>query len=393
MAHSVFGDLGQLVECLSLSRDGAFGIGANHFVSSFRSACWMRALPLRYRITAEGVLKTAIMSIRIIDFINDRVPWRNAVSSAVLERRDMRYQLNRMHQLRGFCYAAHNKSITRAAEQLGLSQPSVSLQIQSLEQELATQLFERRGPRIRLTREGEILLELARPLVDGLEGLDEAFATRRDSVTRGSVSIAAGGSTLQYLLPPYVKAFVREHPQIDLRLHNVTGKAGLALLRDGEVDFAVGPMLDTPSDILFHPVMTYDPMLITAPDHPLARRKRITLKDIAKYPLILPPRSQSTYRFVEMVFAEHSLRHEVKLEVGGYDVIVTYVEMGLGISVVMSHCLTGKERLYTAPLGRYFPRRTYGLVFRRGRVLSPAARLFVETSFADVDYPNKQQRG
>lgn len=297
----------------------------------------------------------------------------------------MRYQLNRMQQLRGFYYSARAKSITKAAERLGLSQPSVSLQIQALEQELGTQLFERRGPRIRLTRDGEILLELARPLVEGLEGLDEAFVSQRDSVTHGSVSIAAGGSTLQYILPPYVKTFVRKHPQIDLRLHNVTGKAGLALLRASEVDFAVGPMLDTPSDILFYPVMTYDPMLITARDHPLAARKRISLKDIAKYPLILPPRSQSTFRFVEMVFAEHALQHEVKLEVGGYDVIVTYVEMGLGISIVMSHCLTGREKLHTAPLGRYFPRRSYGLVLRKGRLLSPAASLFVQTSFPDID--------
>lgn len=297
----------------------------------------------------------------------------------------MRYQQNQLQQLRGFVYAARAKSITKAAAQLDLSQPSVSLQIQALEQELGTQLFERRGPRIRLTREGEILLELARPLVDGLEGLDEAFRTQRDSVTHGAVSIAAGGSTLQYILPPYVKTFVREHPQIDLRLHNVTGKAGLELLRSCEVDFAVGPMLDTPSDIRFYPIMTYDPVLITAQDHPLARRKRITLKDIAEFPLILPPRSQSTFRFVEMVFAEHSLQHEVKLEVGGYDVIVTYVELGLGISIVMNHCLTGKEKLHTVALGKYFPSRSYGLVIRKGRALSPAARLFVETSFPNID--------
>ena len=178
---------------------------------------------------------------------------------------------------------------------------------------------------------------------------------------------------------------MRKHPQIDLRFHNTTGKAGLALLRASEVDFAVGPMLDTPSDILFFPIVTHDPVLITAPDHPLAQRKRITLKDIAKHPLILPPRSQSTFRFVEMVFAEHSLQHDVKLEVGGYDVIVTYVELGLGISIVMSHCLTGKEKLHTSPLGRYFPRRSYGLVLCKGRALSPAARLFVETSFPDID--------
>ena len=296
----------------------------------------------------------------------------------------MRYQNNRWQQLQGFVYAARARSISRAAAELSLSQPSVSLQIQALEHELGVPLFHRRGPKIALTADGEAFLELARPLVDGLETIADDFHARRDTLVRGTVNIAAGGSTIQYILPPYVQAFAAEHPGIDVRLHNVTGKAGLARLREGDADLAVGPMLDTPPDIVFHPMVTYDPMLITALDHPLAHRKRIALKDIARYPLILPPRTQSTFRFVEMVFAEHSLEHEVSLEVGGYDVIKTYVKMGLGISIVMSHCLVAGDDLYTAPARRWFPRRTYGLVLRKGRTLSPAARMFAETMCPQV---------
>jgi DNA-binding transcriptional LysR family regulator len=290
-----------------------------------------------------------------------------------------RYRQNRLQQLRGFCYAARTKSISKAAEKLGLSQPSVSLQIKALEQELGTQLFTRRGPRIELTHDGQRLMELARPLVDAIDGLDESFAALRDSAERGTVNVAAGGSTIQYLLPPFVEKYTREYPQVDVRLHNVTGKAGLALLREGDVDFAVGPMLDTPPDIQFYPLVTYEPMLITRRDHPLASQSRVTLKDIAKYPLILPPKNQSTYRVVEMVFAQHSLEYDVKLEVGGYDVIKKYVELGLGISIVMSHCLTGADHLHSVPLGRWFPKRTYGVVLRKGAALSPAAGRFVET--------------
>jgi DNA-binding transcriptional LysR family regulator len=262
---------------------------------------------------------------------------------------------------------------------LQLSQPSVSLQIKALETELGARLFERRGPRIELTHDGQRLLELAKPLVDALDRLDETFSSVREAGDRGTVSIAAGGSTIQYLLPPFVEQFTREFPLVDLRLHNVTGKAGLALLRDGEVDFAVGPMFDTPSDIQIHPLVTYEPMLITRRDHPLAAKSRVTLKDIARYPLILPPKSLSTHSVVESVFAEHRLDHDVKLEVGGYDVIKKYVELGLGISIVMSHCLSGADHLHSKSLGRYFPKRTYGVVLRKGVVLSPAADRFVET--------------
>jgi DNA-binding transcriptional LysR family regulator len=236
-------------------------------------------------------------------------------------------------------------------------------------------------------------VELARPLVEGIDSLAVDFAERRDSPAHGSVSIAAGGSTLQYILPPFIEGFVHDHPLLDVRLHNVTGKTGLALLRAGEVDLAVGPMLDTPHDILFHPIVTYEPMLITSPDHPLATRKRISLKHIAQYPLILPPRDQSTYRLVEMVFAEHSLQHEVKLEVGGYEVIKTYVKLGLGISIVMSHCLTGEEELHTAPVRRWFPQRSYGLVLRKGRPLSPATQCFVQSMCPDFKLTSRQQEG
>jgi DNA-binding transcriptional LysR family regulator len=289
-----------------------------------------------------------------------------------------RYKQNRLQQLRGFCYAARSRSISKAAQKMGLSQPSVSLQIKALERELGAQLFSRRGPRIELTHDGQRLMELARPLVEAIDGLDESFAALRDSAERGTVNVAAGGSTIQYLLPPFVEKYTREYPQVDVRLHNVTGKAGLALLREGDVDFAVGPMFDTPADIQFHPLVTYEPMLITRPDHPLASQARVTLRDIAKYPLILPPKNQSTYRVVEMVFGQHSLEYDVKLEVGGYDVIKKYVELGLGISIVMSHCLTGADHLHSVPLGRWFPKRTYGVVLRKGAALSPAAERFVE---------------
>lgn len=289
------------------------------------------------------------------------------------------YKQNRLQQLRGFCYAARHHSFSKAAELLYLSQPSVSLQIKALEREMGAELFERRGPTIRLTHDGEQLLELAKPLVDGIDHLEDAFEARRDSVDRGVVNIAAGGSTIQYILPPYVERFMHLYPQVDIRLHNVTGKGGLVKLREGEVDFAVGPMFDAPLDLTFQPVVTQEPMLITSLDHPLARRKRITLKDVCKYPLILPPKEQSTYRFVEMVFNDHALEYDVKLEVGGYDVIKQYVRMGLGISIVMSHCLGDDDRLHAVPMGRYFPKRPYGVVLRKGRELSPAAEQFVGT--------------
>jgi DNA-binding transcriptional LysR family regulator len=288
-----------------------------------------------------------------------------------------RYKQNRLQQLRGFYHAARVKSISKAAEKMGLSQPSVSLQIKALERELGVQLFDRCGPRIQLTYDGERLLELARPMVEAFDHLEHDFAQLRESSERGQVDIAAGGSTIQYLLPSFVQAYVKRYPQVDVRLHNVTGKAGLALLRSGDVDFAVGPLLDMPADIVFHPLVTYEPMLITRRDHPLAKLKRVTLKHIAQYPLILPPKEQSTYREVERVLNVHSLEYHIKLEIGGYDIIKKYVELGLGISIVMSHCLSSSDKIHAVPLRRWFRKRAYGVVQRKGRSASPPAEQFI----------------
>lgn len=292
--------------------------------------------------------------------------------------RDARYKQSRLLQLRGFCYAAASGSISKAADRLFLTQPSVSLQIQALEREFKTTLFERRGPRIKLTPDGELLYELAMPLIDQIDRLPEEFRARRGDIDLGRIDLAAGWSTILYVLPQYVEAFREAHPKVELKLHNVTGAEGLASLRAGHVDFAVGPLLEIPDDIEFYPIVSYEPLLITAPSHPLARTEKITLKKISRYPFILPPRHLSTWSTVDTVFKKHGLPYNVAMEVGGWEVIKKYVELGLGISVVMSICITGSEKLSIIPASEWFPHRTYGVVLRKGKLLSPQARRFIE---------------
>jgi DNA-binding transcriptional LysR family regulator len=253
------------------------------------------------------------------------------------------------------------------------------LQVQSLERDLHTTLFERRGPKIELTFEGQLLYELARPLVEGLTALDGEFEARRNNVEQGKLAIAAGESTIHYVLPRAVKQFSSEHPGIALTLNNVTGQQGLQQLRERQVDFCVGPILDTPADIAFEPVVAFDPVLIAEVGHPLSKLRKVSLRDISRYPLILPPRHLSTWRQVEMVFLQHRLPYEVRLEMGGWEVIKRYVELGMGVSIVMSVCLTGSERLEVIPVNRYFPKRVYGIVKLNTRQLSPQARDFIAT--------------
>jgi DNA-binding transcriptional LysR family regulator len=288
-----------------------------------------------------------------------------------------RYKQNRFQQLRGFCYAASCGSVSQAAKRMCLSQPAVSQQIQGLEDELDVTLFARRGSRIQLTHDGELLFELARSLIEELEHLDEEFHQRRSEVNQGHIEVAAGLSTILYFLPRHVESFRRAHPKIEVRLQQVTGLEGLERLRAGLVDLAVGPLMQVPDDIEFHPVVSYDPVVITCLGHPLAHIQKLTLPEISRYPLILPPRNLSTWPMVDSTFKNHGLPYRVAMEVGGWEAIKKYVELGLGISIIISIGITGKEKLEVIPAGEFFPRRPYGVVLRKGRVPSPQAKCFV----------------
>ncbi|MBD8897867.1 LysR family transcriptional regulator [Rhodanobacter sp. DHG33] len=310
------------------------------------------------------------------------------------------YKGNRHKQLRAFVATVKLGTLSRAAEALYLSQPSVSLQLQALERELGVALLERRRRRINLTDAGEALYELARPLVEGWDNLDRDFQAKVQGLTAGRLTIAAGTSTIQYLLPELVRRYRERYPAVHLQLANVTGKDGMAMLREDKADLAVGSMLDVPHDIAWAPVRQYDPMLILPPGHPLAEKEELALADLSPYGLILPPQRLSTYRLVDLVFQQNQVPYHVAIEVGGWDVIKEYVAMGLGISIVTGICITDadRERLVVRNMQRWFPQRSYGVVMRKGKFLSAEARAFIDLirpgllTHRDYDEPGHSER-
>ena len=138
-------------------------------------------------------------------------------------------------------------------------------------------------------------------------------------------------------------------------------------------------MLEIPDDILYRPSIFYSSTLITAKGHPLSKKKRITLEDISEYGLILPPRHLATWRMLEMVFNQHGLVFNVSLEAGGWEIIKKYVALDMGISIVTGVCLTDNDDLFQYRLDEYMPRRSYGVVVRRGKFISPQGQAFIDT--------------
>jgi DNA-binding transcriptional LysR family regulator len=303
------------------------------------------------------------------------------------------YKSDRLKPLRAFCQTVRLGSVSRAADALFVSQPAVTQQLQALERELGVVLFERSGRRLSPSREGQLLYEMAQPLVESLDGLEASFRDKVRGLDAGELHVAANSSTILYLLPKIVEAFRTRHPAVRLTLHNAISADGTDLLREDAVDLAVGSMLDVPADLSYAPVYRFEQRLITPPDHPLASKPRLSLEDLSPYPLILPPRRQVTYRLVDLVFQQARVPYTVALEVGGWEVIKQYVAMGMGISIVTSICLTDADRdkLATRSLKEWFPTRSYGVVVRKGKYLSPQARAFIELIQPDLFAPRSYE--
>lgn len=287
---------------------------------------------------------------------------------------------NLLKELRAFCITHQEGNMSKASEVLFASQPTISLQIKKLESELNVKLFERRGPKLKITTEGEILYNIACPLVQGVDHIKDNFQAQYGDLTSGELAIAAEESTLLYTLPGPINTFVSQYPGIRLRLANVTGRDGRELLKADEVDFTVSSMLDVPEHLEYTPFVSYPPVLIGPKDHPLTRLEKVTIQDIGKYGLVLPPSHFSSWRLIKMVFALNGINYRVALEAGGWEVVKRYVKMGLGVSIGTTICMTeaDRENLATIPLDEYFPNRKYGVVTRKGKLLSSPAQRFIE---------------
>jgi DNA-binding transcriptional LysR family regulator len=296
------------------------------------------------------------------------------------------YKSDRLKPLRAFCQTVRLGSVSRASEALYVSQPAITLQLQALERELGVGLFERSGRRLTPTREGQLLYELAQPLVESLDGLGGSFREKVRGLDAGELNIAANSSTILYLLPKIVEHFRSQHPEVRLTLHNAVSADGTDLLRSDAVDLAVGSMLDVPQDLSYEPVYRFEPLLIAPPEHPLIKQRTLKLEDLSPYGLILPPKRLVTYRLVDLVFQQNRVPYTVALEVGGWEVIKQYVAMGMGISIITSICLTDadRDRLAARSLSQWFPARSYGVVVRKGKYLSPQARAFIELIQPDL---------
>lgn len=285
--------------------------------------------------------------------------------------------------LRAFAQVARLGSVSRAAEALGLSQPAVSLQLQALAREHGVVLLERSGRRLVPTAAGEALLGLARPLVDGIDGLGIALKARLQAQAPTALSVAAGSVALRRLLPPLAEGW----PAATLSCRNAGGTAALELLRDGSVALAIGSWLDLPGDIEFLPLLHSPACLVVPASHPLARLERPAPSDLAGHALVLPAGRRTTRQLVDLPYGRLGLPLVVGGEAGDWEAVMQLVALGQGITISNRLAVErGQDaRVASRPLPDVFPARPYGIAIRRGRTPGDLARRFIDALRGAVD--------
>jgi LysR family cys regulon transcriptional activator len=239
-------------------------------------------------------------------------------------------QLRYIHEV-----ARNNLNLSQAAEVLFTSQPGISKQIKSLEDELGVQIFVRHGKRvIAVTEPGKVILRIAERVLQDVASLKQASEefTREDV---GSLTIATTHTQARYALPPVIKRFRDRYPKVKLSLHQGNPTQISELTTSGEADFAIATeAIEHYDELVMLPCYEWNRCVLTPPSHPLLKAKKLTLEDMARYPIITYDFAFTGRSKINDAFAKRGLSPNVVLTAIDSDVIKTYVELGLGIGIV-----------------------------------------------------------
>ena len=242
----------------------------------------------------------------------------------------------KLQQLRYICEVArHNLNLSNAAEALFTSQPGISKQVRSLEEELGVDIFVRHGKRVvAVTEPGKAILEIAQRMLKDAENLrqvGEEF-TEEDN---GHLTIATTHTQARYALPHVIQRFTKRYPGVRLSLRQGSPTQISELVTSGEADIAIATeAIELYEDLVMLPCYEWNRCVLVPPGHPLLKAKRLTLEAMASFPIITYDFAFTGRSRMNQAFADKGLTPNVVLTAIDADVIKTYVELGLGIGIV-----------------------------------------------------------
>ncbi len=278
-----------------------------------------------------------------------------------------------LQQLRYVSEVAHrNLNVSEAAEALHTSQPGVSKQIRSLEDELGVAIFVRQGRRFTaITDAGrEIVATIDRALAEiaNLKSVGDEFAHR----DVGTLAVGVTHTQARYALPPIVTAFKKRFPRVKLKLLQGNPHQLARMVLAGEADIAIATeALDDYREFVTVPCYQWHHCVVVQHGHPLAKVKPLTLEAIAAYPIVTYDPTFAGRTAIDRTFAARHLAPEIVLTALDSDVIKSYVSLGLGVGIISSRAFRrGKdEGLQALDCEHLFPVQTTRLAYKRGAYL------------------------
>ncbi|MBI3900495.1 MAG: LysR family transcriptional regulator [Gammaproteobacteria bacterium] len=240
-------------------------------------------------------------------------------------------------QLAIFSSVAANRSFSRAAEDLHLTQPAVSMQVKQLEEWVGLPLFEQVGKRIYLTEAGTTLAHHANAIAQQLRATDEDLAALR-GVRVGRLNIGVV-NTAKYFAPRLLAEFRRRCPNIELRLNVQNRERTIALLADNQIDLAIMGSAPQEIDTIAEPFAEHPHVFIAMHDHPLANKRRIPPQALFRENFLVREPGSGTRLVTDRYFAEHKLRPTTMLEMDCNETIKQAVMAGMGIAFLSAHAV------------------------------------------------------
>lgn len=279
-----------------------------------------------------------------------------------------------------FCMVGKNKSFSKAAKHLYMTQPAVSQAIRQLEGELNTRLFNRSPRGVSLTNEGALLFEYANSAINLLNVGEEQILEFKN-LTAGELKIGVGDTISRYFLLPYLEVFHNKYPNIKFKVVNGTTLELCAILKDGDIDIAICNLpIDDPT-LKQIPCMDIQDIFVGGEEYKHLLAKPSTLDEIAKLPLILLERESNSRKYVEDYMISKGVKIAPEFELGSHDLLLEFAKINLGIACVtreFSLEYLDKKLLYEIPLVDEVPTRGIGVCFLKSVSLSPASTKFVE---------------
>ena len=279
-----------------------------------------------------------------------------------------------VRQLRVFAEVARNLSFSRAAAELHLTPPAVTMQVKELEANIGLPLFDRQGRQIALTTVGEYMLSYVRRMLAVLKDAEDAVA-RFKGLQGGSLTVGMV-STAEYFVPRLLARFRAEHPGIDVRLRLGNREQLVQLMQRNEVDLAIMGRPPKEWATRAEPFAAHPHVLVTAPDHPFTRLDHVPAAALANEGFIVRESGSGTRAALEEFIREHRLDMRVVMEMSSNESIKQAVMAGMGVSLLSRHTIALELELglIAAPEVEGLPvMRRWHVVNNLSKTLSPAA--------------------